>query len=69
MIRGCESRSSCGCRLFNCTSVVILVTGKGCATGEGLLAVGERALVRSFARMRASMASERGAITEFLITY
>lgn len=41
---------------------------KGGPTSEGLLAVSIRALVRSFARVNSSMASERARIAEGLLT-
>ena len=45
---------------------MVLMAGERCAAGEGLLAVGERALIRAFAGMNATVSGERTRVTERL---
>jgi hypothetical protein len=53
---GSSQRCCSGCRcLFEGSAVVVLVPCESSSTGEGLLAVGERALVRSLALMGLSV--------------
>lgn len=54
---------------FNRSSMVILVASQGSPARECLLAVGVRALVRSFTGMDAAMSGQRGRITEGLVEY
>ena len=54
------------CSLFNCSSVVILMTVQRRSPGKGLLAVGIGAFVGSLARVYPSVSREGARITEWL---
>ena len=63
-----KSSSSGYCRLFDGTSVVVLVACESCTASESLLTVSERALVGPLAGVRSPVACERRAVAEFLST-
>jgi hypothetical protein len=60
-----RSRESGSCFL-NRSGVMVLVTSERCPSGECLLAVNVRTLIRTLARVDSTMAGERTAITERL---
>lgn len=63
--RGQCSSSSCG-SFLNCTSVVVLMARQRRSPRKSLLAVGKWTFVRSFARMYATMSSERAGVAKWL---